>query len=78
MGSAVWAVQAGVPYGWTLTDLLLTDLFHALTGEPHPDRPNLSERTKQFDANEQVRLLLEQRERIRRQQAAETPPPPSE
>lgn len=39
-GGAVWAAQNGVPYGWTLTDILVTDLFHALTGEAHPARPS--------------------------------------
>lgn len=38
-GGAVWAVSNGVPYGWTLTDILITDLFHAWTGEEHPARP---------------------------------------
>jgi transcriptional regulator of met regulon len=25
--------------GWTRSELLLTDLFHAFTGNPHPARP---------------------------------------
>lgn len=39
VGSATWAAQADVPYGWSLTDLLLTDLFFVLSGEQHPSRP---------------------------------------
>lgn len=38
-GGAVWALSNGVPYGWTLTDVLIADLFHAWTGEEHPARP---------------------------------------
>lgn len=25
--------------GWTRSELLLTDIFHAFTGKPHPARP---------------------------------------
>ena len=39
----MWAVENSLPYGWSLTDVLLTDLFHAFTGEKHPARPKSSD-----------------------------------
>ena len=38
--SRIFALQSDLPYGWTLTDILLTDLFHATAGSPHPARPD--------------------------------------
>jgi len=38
-GSAVWAIQNGLPPGWSLTDVLLADVYHALTGQRHPAFP---------------------------------------
>lgn len=37
--SAVWAVENGLPMGATPTDVLLADIFQAVTGQVHPLRP---------------------------------------
>lgn len=63
-GSAVWCQQAGVPYGWTLTDLLITDLFQAFTGEPHPMRPGITAGGNTKNADEIASALVAQRERM--------------
>ncbi len=64
MGSAIWAVQAGVPYGWSLTDVLIADVYHALVGEPHPLKADIDAKTKKQKVEEQVALLVEQRKRL--------------
>ncbi len=61
-GSAVWAAENDLPYGWTLTDLLLTDLFHATAGTPHPARPK--PRSKRKDGRSLIDRLRAQRERL--------------
>lgn len=38
-GSAIWAAQTEIPYGYTPTDLFLSDLFYAMTGQEHPENP---------------------------------------
>lgn len=60
-GSAVWTVETDLDYGWTLTDILLTDLFHAFTGEEHPARPKPKAAKK--DATSMLEKLKAQRAR---------------
>jgi hypothetical protein len=72
-GSATWCARAGVPYGWTLTDLLLADVFEALAGTPHPMKQPLIEEQRKAEHEETVRRLVEQRERIARDRG-QTPP----
>lgn len=67
VGSATWAAQANVPYGWTLTDVLLTDLFHAFTGQEHPLRPNGTAQTAAKEHTSLMERLQAQRERLARQ-----------
>lgn len=74
VGSAVWALSADVPYGWTLTDTLLADVFHALSGEPHPLRPDNSKKVQAAKNDERIAKLKAQRERLARQRAAQQPP----
>lgn len=68
-GSAVWAAENGIPYGWSLTDVLLTDVFAALTGEQHPARPSAPKASPDA-VSDRVARLLAQRERL-----AKTKPP---
>lgn len=68
-GSRVWAIEQGVPHGWTLTDFLLTDIWSAFTGEPHPLRPT-DDSAKKSKVEEQAAKLLAQRERIAKARAA--------
>jgi hypothetical protein len=66
-GSAVWSIQSGVTYGYTPTDLFLSDLFYALTGEEHPEKPRSGPRsTKASKAKDAAARLLAQRERLAR------------
>lgn len=37
--SACKRLDVDLPPGWDVHALLLADLFHAFTGEPHPSRP---------------------------------------
>jgi hypothetical protein len=72
VGSATWAISANVPYGWSLTDILIADLFHAFAGEPHPLHPGIAKqaaatKTKQAD---QLAMLRERRDRIAAERAA--------
>lgn len=72
VGSATWAIQADVPYGWSLTDILIADLFHAFAGEPHPLHPGAGKKatatkTKQSDMLDRLR---EQRDRVAAERAA--------
>jgi hypothetical protein len=64
--SSVWAVLNGVERGWTLTDFLLADVFHALSGAPHPSRP----KPKRKASEDVVSRLLAQRERDRARKEA--------
>ncbi len=63
-GSAVWAIENDLPYGWTLTDVLLTDLFHAFTGQPHPARPKPSKKGLASRAGDLRERLREQAARL--------------
>lgn len=63
-GSAVWATESDLDYGWTLTDILLSDVFHALAGEAHPARPKPQKAAqKQQDGNSMIERLKAQRAR---------------
>lgn len=63
-GSAVWSAETDLDYGWTLTDILLTDLFHALTGETHPARPK-AKKSKSSPSTKDMRdALIAQRKRL--------------
>lgn len=62
--SATWAVRNDIPHGWTLTDLLVTDLFQAFTGEVHPARPTGKEQAESERAKQLAAQLLAQRERL--------------
>lgn len=55
--------------GWDLTDYLLADVFHAMTGEPHPSRPEATSRAERY---RKLRARLEQ-QRAR----VEAPAPPT-
>lgn len=66
VGSAVWALSADVPYGWTLTDTLLADIFHILAGEQHPLRPDKRAKEAAEKNNERIARLKQQRERFAR------------
>lgn len=68
--SATWAVLNGVEHGWTLTDFLLADVFHALTGEPHPSRPSTAKAQKASRDSAKVAALLAQRARLAAQKEA--------
>ncbi len=37
--AALVRVAGKSPAGWGVAEYLLTDVFHALTGNPHPSRP---------------------------------------
>ena len=63
-GSATWAAQNDITFGWSLTDFLITDLFHATSGEPHPARPTGKEKAEANRAKELAERLLAQRERL--------------
>lgn len=78
VGSAVWSLSADVPYGWTLTDTLLADIFQGLTGERHPLRPDNTAKEKAKKDQDRVARLKAQRvrdEARRRMQQAQPPPP---
>jgi len=52
---------SGIPRGWDRSEFLTADLFHALTGEPHPDRPKPSKAARH---RELVARLEQQRARM--------------
>lgn len=64
VGSAIWSDQNGVPYGWTLNDLLTADLYQALTGTPHPARPSGKEAAEAERAKKLAAALKRQQERL--------------
>lgn len=65
-GSAVWAADHGLPFGWGLTDLLLTDVYHAVSGSPHPARPKPRRSSERKDGRSLIERLRAQRERLSR------------
>jgi hypothetical protein len=54
-GSAVWAHEHGLPFGWSLTDVFLTDLFAAFTGEAHPQRAAIQQKAEARSALDRLR-----------------------
>lgn len=62
--SATWAAHHGIPEGWALTDYLLADVYHALTGEEHPARPTRPRTSAHPQAADLLARLREQRERL--------------
>lgn len=60
-GSAVWCLEHGLPFGWDLSTILLTDLFAAQSGNVHPARAELDEKARAKSALERLRR---QRERL--------------
>lgn len=61
--SAVIATYGDPAATWSRTDILLTDVFHAVAGNPHPARPR--PQTKPHSATE-----LRDRERLMRERQA--------
>lgn len=73
-GSAVWCIRNDMPQGWTLTDLLLTDLYYALTNERHPLAPDLAKKAKQNKNAALIAQLKAQRARLAAQQQQPSTP----
>lgn len=71
-GSATWAAIYGVPQGLTMTDFLLMDVYHALTGEEHPARPK-SQKRRAHEASDLRARLRAQSARLREQREAPQP-----
>lgn len=69
-GSAVWAAEHDLPYGWSLSDVLLTDVFHALTGNAHPARAEITSAAR---ARSAVSRLRAQAARLRKRAPAASP-----
>lgn len=63
--SATYAIEHGMPPGWTLTDFFLTDLFAAHTGSLHPARDALHKKAVLEDARAR---LARQKARLAAQQ----------
>lgn len=69
-GSAIWALENGIPSGYTLQDFVLMDVFQVLTGEPHPARPEPATSgapSPEEKARSLVEQLRAQRERLAKQ-----------
>lgn len=49
-------------FGWDVNTFLLADVFHALTGKPHPQRPALQTRAERYTSLRE--RLAEQRSRL--------------
>jgi len=63
-GSSVWAISNDIPLGWTMSDFLLADLFHAFSGEAHPARPTGKEKSAQARVKQVASKLLQQQQRL--------------
>lgn len=61
-----------MPFGWSLTDLLLADVFHALAGEAHPSHPRAGTNAKATAQADAIARLHAQRERLAAGKAAES------
>ena len=61
-GSAIWAIEHGLPFGWTLTDVLISDLFAVTAGEIHPARAEIDSTAR---ARSALARLRKQRERLK-------------
>jgi len=57
-------------HGWSLTDFLLADLFHASANAPHPDRPTASA-VKAYDPEREKRVRAAKRRAVERARAIE-------
>jgi len=66
-GSAVWAAEHGVPFGTTPELIVLTDIYHAVAGAPHPLAPKPIDDVRQSAVSAQVAALKAQRERLARE-----------
>lgn len=66
-GSAVWAAEHGVPFGTTPDLIVLTDIFHAVTGSPHPLAPPLAAQKRAAGLSDTVAALKAQQERLARE-----------
>jgi hypothetical protein len=56
--------------GWNVTEYLLADVYYALTGTPHPARPQPAEQSKAARYAELRQRLQAQRERHAAQNAS--------
>lgn len=55
-GSAVWAHEHGVPFGWSLDAILLSDIFAATNGgTAHPARAEITQQARARSAVERLR-----------------------
>lgn len=74
--SAVWAVENGLPMGVTPTDVLLADIFQAVSGHPHPLRPAPAATGAVAKARHETTAvrLRAQRVRVAQQRGKETTP----
>lgn len=55
-GSAVWAHKHGLPQGWSLDSVLLSDVFAAVNhGTAHPARAEIAEQARHRSAVERLR-----------------------
>jgi len=54
-GSACWAHLNGVPLGWSLDTLLLTDIYAATRGQAHPARTEISDQARAKSALARLR-----------------------
>ncbi|MDG4801723.1 hypothetical protein [Micromonospora sp. WMMD980] len=59
-----------MPYGTTPTDVLLADVYGALTGEPHPLRPKPEKAATTAGDPDMFARLRAARDRIRREREA--------
>ncbi|WP_199489164.1 hypothetical protein [Micromonospora craniellae] len=66
--SATLATYEDPHAGWTRTHYLLTDVFHALTGKPHPARPAPPSRRRDPVETKRREGLLQERARRREQE----------
>lgn len=63
-GSPIWAIEHGLPYGWSLESVLLSDLFAQWSGEEHPARAEITEQQRATATRSKREQLLAQRERL--------------
>lgn len=46
-------MRNGLPpsaFGWGVSEFILADVFHAVTGKPHPHRPEAQTRSERYRA----------------------------
>ncbi|MEV1157735.1 hypothetical protein AB0J27_20285 [Micromonospora chokoriensis] len=66
-GSAVWAAEHRVPFGTTPELIVLTDIYHTITGSPHPLAIKPAEDAQQTALASKVAALKEQQARLARE-----------